>query len=379
MEYVSSLALVLVFMSIGFLVSKALNLTYILGYVILGIIYGLAFTFEKDAIHLISEIAVMLLFFFIGLEFSIGKIKPIFRNILWVSLMDLLANFLLSFLIFLKVSGDVRTAMIMGAILYPSSSIIIVKLLESRRRLSNIEVPIIFGVLIFEDIFMVVLLGFITSMGENVLLKPVLILSVMLIAFLLNVRFRKYLNAFVSLLAKQENELKVVSLLAILFVSAKLALLLGVHAYFGTFILGMLLADTSDRFFEEHLSYFKDLFLGFFFFFFGYELAHINIRPEYLLPALGIFVLSMLFKILAFYVSPYDRTTALRAGFTSVPRGEFSIILTSLLPEGVLRDTMLTFMILSIVLGITLADKSPKLARIFVKTFNIFKSKGGLA
>ena len=126
--------------------------------------------------------------------------------------------------------------------------------------------------------------------------------------------------------------------------------------------MGVIFSDISERSFEESLGNLKDIFLALFFFFFGYELSHIHFTTSVLAPAVILFLLSIASKVSVFYLSGFRRKTRLRAGFTMVPRGEFSILLSHYVQVEEVKGALLLFVVMNIFFGTFMADNASRLA-----------------
>ncbi len=362
MEPIIAFSIIFLLMVGAVFLSNALRTSYVLGYILAGFLYGHFFHFHRGAIDFIFETAVLLLFFFLGLEFSLRKLRPIFSSIMKVSITDFVLNFSIGFAAGYLMTGNLYHAILIGAIFYPSSSIIIVKLLELRHRFSNIEAPVIVGTLIFEDIMMILLIGVIVAFGPQILLKLAIILTAIVLAFIANLKLRPYLESLIRKIESYTVEVKTISFLFFIFSLSALFKKMDITASLGAFLVGVIFSDISERSFEESLGNLKDIFLALFFFFFGYELSHIHFTTSVLAPAVILFLLSIASKVSVFYLSGFRRKTRLRAGFTMVPRGEFSILLSHYVQVEEVKGALLLFVVMNIFFGTFMADNASRLA-----------------
>ncbi|GEM_PF-1332766 len=362
MEPIIAFSVIFLLMMGAVVLSSLLKTSYVLGYILAGFLYGYFFHFHRGAIDFIFETAVLLLFFFLGLEFSLHKLKPIFSSIMKVSITDFILNFSIGFIAGYLMTGDLYHAILIGAIFYPSSSIIIVKLLELRHRFSNIEAPVIVGTLIFEDIMMILLIGVIVAFGPQIFLKLVIILSAIALSFFINMRLKPLLTRLMERVESYPVEVKTIFFLFLIFSLSALFKGLNITSSLGAFLIGVVFSDVSEKSFEESLGNLKDIFLALFFFFFGYELSHLHFSTSVLIPATILLILSILSKVSVFYLSGFRRKTRLRAGLTMVPRGEFSILLSHYIQIDEVRSTLLLFVVLNIFFGTFIADNAPRLA-----------------
>lgn len=142
---------------------RRLNQPVILGYLLAGLLLGgklLPGTPLHDLhnIHALSELGVLFLMFYIGLEFDLGKLKPV----MGASVLALLFQTVLMTLIGTTVAGMLGWSSVDGlflsGILSISSSMVTFKLIEERRELGRSYAQYTAGVLILEDILAIILL-----------------------------------------------------------------------------------------------------------------------------------------------------------------------------------------------------------------------------
>jgi monovalent cation:H+ antiporter-2, CPA2 family len=137
---------------------------------------------------------------------------------------------------------------------------------------------------------------------------------------------------------------------------AGLAQTLRVSAAIGAFLVGIAvsgpMAERSGRLFAP----LRDLFAAIFFFFFGLEIDPRTL-PQVMPVALGLGAITILTKVLTGYLATrkagIDRRAGLRAGFTLVARGEFSIVIAGLggVLEPRLESLSAAYVLLMAVLG----------------------------
>ncbi|WP_297465504.1 cation:proton antiporter, partial [Thermococcus sp.] len=151
----SGLALFLIYLSI--LVSKRFGIPALIPIIFLGLL-------TKDFIHaehlhFFVELGLILLFFFIGLEFNIEKLKSMTAKSWKAGISDFVFNFFPPLGLALLFGFNWIEALFIATVAYPSSTSIIAKLLIDYKRLINPETELILGILIFEDIVSIVLLS----------------------------------------------------------------------------------------------------------------------------------------------------------------------------------------------------------------------------
>ncbi len=120
-----------------------------------------------EAFPLIGELAVWLLFFFIGLEYSPEALARMSRSLWKPGLIDFGVNFFVPLLLLSALAYPFSQALVLSAALYPSSTVIVARLLADARRLASSEAELLIGVLIFEDVIGIILLTFLGGAGHT--------------------------------------------------------------------------------------------------------------------------------------------------------------------------------------------------------------------
>jgi len=151
MEHFSSaLAPLLAALTISYFISTKLRFPVIPIYIVSGILLS-AFFHARDT-YIFETLGVILLLFYIGLEFSIAELEKNPRTVLSVGLVDLLFNTVPVFLVTKLLGFNNFTSLVLSVIFYPSSSAIVSKLLIDLKKLANPEVETVLAILVFEDI-----------------------------------------------------------------------------------------------------------------------------------------------------------------------------------------------------------------------------------
>ncbi len=281
----------------------------------------------------ISEMAVWLLFFFIGLEYSPKALARMGRNLWKPGLVDLIANLILPLLLFLALQYPLHQALLLSSALYPSSTIIVAKLLTDTRRLATSEAELLIGVLIFEDVIGVLLLTLLGSTGHlqpstsEIALLLGTFLTVLLVFFLLSRWGLQLIDSFLSPFAK--HELAVFLVVGLILATGTLGHEIGLSGALLTFLLGVLIPE--DHPFHEKaiqiLAPFKDLAVGLFFFSIPSTLD-LNRLPVFSLAWISLLGLGL--KGISTYVGAWlygiGSRGRYRAALSFLPKGEFSLL-----------------------------------------------------
>ena len=141
----------------------------IAGYLVAGALARF-FLEPSQSFEFLAAIGAILLLFFVGLEFSINKVKGLGNKIFLLGFLDLLINFPLGVACGLIFRWNWLEAMFLGGIVYISSSAVISKLLADAGCLPRKETRTVLGILIVEDIIMAVMLAVFSALA----FRPVL-------------------------------------------------------------------------------------------------------------------------------------------------------------------------------------------------------------
>jgi len=288
---------------------------------------------------LISEIAVWLLFFFIGLEYSPEALARMSRSLWKPGLIDLAFNFFLPLLLFLALGYTLPQGLTLSAALYPSSTVIVAKLLADTRRLASSEAELLIGVLIFEDVVGVLLLTFLSGTGHanpsayEVLTLAGSFIAVMLIFFLLSRwglhLIEKVLSPFAG------HELVVFWVVGLVLAVGALGHAIGLSGALLTFLLGVLIPE-EHPFYEtatRMLAPFKELAVGLFFFAIPstLDLSQVPLGAVLWVSFLGI-GLKMISTYVGAWIYGLGPRGRYRAALSFLPKGEFSLLFAQVEP-----------------------------------------------
>ncbi|MBM3147347.1 MAG: cation:proton antiporter [Actinobacteria bacterium] len=288
---------------------------------------------SREAIQLEADIAVALLLFMLGLEYTGVELSASLRTSRLGSAVDFLLNFTPGFAAGFILGWSVLEAVVLGGITYISSSGIIAKVLDDLNRLGNRETPAVLSLLVTEDLAMAIYLPLVTVAlaGGGFLsgfLSVVVAVSTVLLALYMALRHGRHVT---RILTHASDEVVLLSVLALLLLVAALGELLQFSAAVGAFLLGIALSGSLVERARLVLGPLRDLLAAVFFLLFaaGVEVGSI---PGVFVPALVLAVVTMLTKLATGWVAA--RSCALpgrvRAGAALMSRGEFSVVIADL-------------------------------------------------
>ncbi|MGB3457937.1 MAG: cation:proton antiporter [Halobacteriota archaeon] len=370
MNFLLDLAIVTVSCLALGLASKYLRQASIPAYIIAGIILGrsgldlISSDASYDFISWLGKIGVILLMFYIGLEFNYKGIKEPRR--LFAGCTDFAVNFSVGFLLGIVIGLSLIEAFILASAVYISSSAIVISSLIENKRLIYPEAETVVWLMVFEDIILAILLVVLTSVmvGSLAMIPVSLAATLLLIVFIL-VLIRRLSN-FIAPLFERDDEIPILLIFALIFGFSALAYLMGIllHCHISevivAFFLGSALAGVKSfrKLFGTIIS-FKNLFLTIFFFSFGmmfqFQFAALN-SADFVLALLALIILSIVGKFISGAIIGKrlhgSLETGLRVGAYTTPRGEFSVVLIMVVMEiGILELLPSIELLLSLVVA----------------------------
>jgi monovalent cation:H+ antiporter-2, CPA2 family len=322
------------------LIASRIGLSAIPAYLLAGLLLGphepraLSIVEPSEVTDFVAEIGLIFLLFFLGLEFTLGRIARSRGHVFLGGALDVLVNGALGLLVGLVAFGFSFAAFVLGAAIYVSSSAVTVKGLIDFRRLGDDETDLVLAILVAEDIVVAIVLGFAAGGGgEAAHTLAIVAKAIGFIAAALAIS--KWLSGPIDrFLDWLPREIFLLAAFAFLVGSAALAQELGLSEAVGALMAGVVLSGTSIREeIEERFFSFRDVFAALFFFVFGLSIDLSKLGSVAWLLA-GAVVLSVVGKVGGGYASGllggYTRRQSLNVGIALIAHGEFTIILAQL-------------------------------------------------
>lgn len=336
-EFLLGAGAVLAALAVAGLLFDKLRQSVIPAFILLGMALR-TMDLDEHLVEVLASVGVVLLLFFMGLEFSVGALLRDRRRIVRNGGIDLLVCFPAGFLAGLWVGGGWTGALLLGGAFYVSSSAIIAKSTIELRRAADPETEVALGVLVFEDLFMALFLAVLSGavlsdapsaglalwgMGKAILFFAAVV-GLALYA-------RPVLDRAFDL---DSDDLFLLLTGGVVLLLAWGALAAGLSEAIGAFLAGLLLAETEHKERAERLfGPLQGLFAAVFFLGFGLSLDPSTFAAVWPY-ALVLAVLGVILKVGAgMWIGRRDglaKRNALALGLTLVPRGEFSILLAGI-------------------------------------------------
>ena len=291
---------------IGAGISARLGQSVILGYMLVGIMIGpymkfsiLGFSYSgliqnTALLSYFAQMGLVLLLFFVGLEFSISKLKKTKTAATILAIFNLGMDMFLAILLGVFMRWPMEDVFFLGAIIATGSSAVAAKGLMDIGKLSAPETEFIIGMSVVEDFIAMLLLtvaGGLTarstggpgSLWQLMTYVGAFYLFFVLLAIVVIPRVLKHIEVI------RNDEMFILFALGIVFISVALADALYVQSLIGAFFIGMVFAETTmtERL-KNNLMSMRDAFVAIFFVYFG-----MLINPAVLVQVLPLIVIAV--------------------------------------------------------------------------------------
>ncbi|WAW10852.1 cation:proton antiporter [Oxalobacter vibrioformis] len=345
----SSLSFVILMLGaavLGVVVFRILQLPPILGYLTVGIIIGPHSTrlvSDAESLSGLAEYGVVFLMFSIGLEFSLPQLYAMRRLVFGLGLSQVVTTIAVTMAIclgctylFSAIDISWHAALALGGAIAMSSTAIVSKMLAEKLELESEHGRRIIGILLFQDLAVVVLLILVPTLANNpgniwmviglALGKAILVMATILFFG------QKLMSKWLSLVARRKSqELFMLNLLLITLGAAWITEHFGLSLELGAFMAGMLISETRYKHeVEADIKSFRDVLLGLYFITIGMLL---NVRLviahwwAILLLIIALFVVK--FVLIAWLTKMFgaSRGVSIRTGLALAQVGEFGFVL----------------------------------------------------
>jgi CPA2 family monovalent cation:H+ antiporter-2 len=322
------------------LIASRFGLSAIPAYLLAGLLLGpnepkqLALIEPSEVTDFVAEIGLVFLLFFLGLEFTLGRLARSHRHAFVGGAIDFLTNASVGLLVGIAAFGFSFAALILASAVYVSSSAVTVKGLIDFRRLADDETDLVLAILVAEDIVIAFVLGFAGGGGGSA--EDTLALLAKAIGFIAaSLAVSKWFSGVIDeVLDRLPREFFLLAVFGLLVGMAAVAEELGLSHAIGALMAGIVLSETSVREeIEERFFSFRDVFAALFFFVFGLSIDVGAIGEVGWFLALAI-VLTVVGKVgggyLAGLIGGFGPRQSFNAGVALVAHGEFTIILAQL-------------------------------------------------
>ncbi len=340
---ITDLSLILILASIFSVLCKILKQPVVLGYIVAGLLAGphisLIPTVQPENISTWADIGVIFLLFGMGLEFSFKKMISIGKVGGTAMLFEALTLSIFGFVIGRLMGWNFIDSMLLGGMLTMSSTAIIVKAFNDMGLQKEKFAGIVFGILVFEDLFAILLMVVLSTFAVSKSFEgSELAIMVARLGFFLVMWFVCGIYLIPTLLKKIKKYLNSETLLLVAmglcFLMVVLATKAGFSSALGAFIMGSILAETVElENIEKVIQPIKDFFGAIFFVSVGMmvdpQVLFDNFSTVIIIAAASI-IGKMIFTTTGVRLAGESMKTAVQSGFSLAQMGEFSFIIASM-------------------------------------------------
>jgi CPA2 family monovalent cation:H+ antiporter-2 len=389
--------LAIALVAIAGLLSAKLRFSVIPFYILIGMAVGphsvqlwhFDFRFITSApfIEFMGRVGVLFLLFYLGLEFSVGRLIKSGRSIAVGGTIYIAINFTLGVGFGWVAGFPIAEILIIAGITTISSSAIVAKVLVDLKRTANPETEMILGIIMFEDIFLAVYISILSGLvlsGSSslggVLLSAAIALGYMLLILVIGRKAVPLLNRALNI---RSNELFSLVIFAGLFIVAGFSETIHVAEAIGALLIGLVLAETEHmKRIEKLILPFRDFFGAIFFFSFGLSIDPLALGGAVWL-SLGAVAITLIGNFAAGMLAGRSAGLSPKAssniGLTIVSRGEFSIIMANLAKAGglltVLQPFAALYVLILSILGPLLTKESKTIYNVLNRIFKFGGAK----
>lgn len=340
----NDLAWILLSAAAAALVLQRFRIPLLIGYLVAGFLVGPHLGLWPTLVVLenvqeLSELGVIFLLFYLGLEFDFSRLKRVFGPAFLAIFLQTLIMLSLGMEASRWLGLSSMDGWFLGGLLSISSSMVSVKLIRERGLFNKPYTNLTIGVLILEDILAILLLVLLSGMategkmdvvavGRSILFIGIFTVLVFLIGKLGAQRLTRFLAAHGT------TELITMASLGLIFLVGLLALQFNFSWALGGFLAGAILSRSKLAHRIEHLTEpLRDMFSAMFFVTVG-----MLIDPKALISnapiILGLSVIVIICKFsscwLGFFLAGRSPTDASRAALIKSQIGEFSFVIVAI-------------------------------------------------
>ena len=348
MELLYEIAILLIFAFLGSMIASKLGQNTLLGYIIVGMLIGpnIHISFggieyngllnHDEIIQLFSEFGVMLLLFFVGLDFSVRRLMQSKNASIILALSDIGLMLFIGFVIGAAFSWPFIDTFFLACIIGMSSVAVTAKIIEGKKMNSQTRDTLV-GMMLIEDMLSIILVIITSSIvgkgSENAI---VYVITGLIVLFVLFIILYVYVVPFIQKHLHHLREGEIMGLFAItmVFLGGIVVLPFGLSPLVGAFFIGLAFSETRlKKELETHLTSFKHIFVAIFFLAFGMMISPAGLFTNLemiVLAIIGIFVGELFVLSAIAYIIGLQKNDAFLIGSGAMPRSEEAVIFANI-------------------------------------------------
>ena len=319
------------------LITDKFGLSSSIGFILAGLALGgqgIGYITGSGISSILGEIGLLTVLFYLGMELNLKKFKEIGGIAAVISIISILGSFTVGFIIGQLFGFQLIESILIGTLLMAPSTVEALKFILEKNVLHTLEAKIAISSLVVSDLIAVLLVVFLTSVASQQSFNLTVFNAVIFIIALLFVVSRVS-RVVLDLLYKWGHENKMVLFaLATGVIVSYLGELLGLSTIIGAYFAGFALAETQyAEKIKRELSFFRELFILFFFVSFGAKvLLPTSLETIALIAALvaGYLIVKFLLYGVIGTAIGINAASAIAMAAILTPIGEFGIIIANI-------------------------------------------------
>ncbi len=352
-EFLRTLGWMIVLPAVLLVVARRLSVPSIVLFIVAGLILGpitgiidLTAAFGahhaggvSGAIALMSELGIALLLFMVGLELSLERIKDVGKVAAVAGMVQVAVTATIGYgLAWAFGFSTVEAAMLAMALTF-SSTVVVVKLVGQRKETDTLHGRIAVGVLLVQDVVVIIALTFVAGMGgessagDSVALDLAKAFGGMALMLVGSLLASRYLLPRPFKWAARRPEMLLMWSLALCFTYVVAALALSLSPEIGAFLAGMSLAQLHCAHdLTRRLQALMNFFIAIFFVTLGAQMQLAEAGSQLVRAlSLAVFVMAIKPVVLMLVIAKlgYSQETAFKSGVMLAQISEFSFILAA--------------------------------------------------
>ncbi|MGQ7944944.1 cation:proton antiporter domain-containing protein [Flavobacterium sp. WC2509] len=341
---ITDLGLILMTAGIAVLIFKKLKQPLVLGYLIAGFLAGNHFDFfpsikDIKSVEIWAEIGIIILLFSLGLEFSFKKLMKVGGTASITAGVQIVTMCIIGYAVGQWLGWPTMDSVFLGVILSISSTTIILKSFDELGVKTQKFAGIVVGSLIVQDILAILMMVLLSTVAvSNQISGGELLMSVVKLVFFLVLWFLGGIFIIPTFLKKIKNlltdEMLLILSIALCLMMVIFASNVGFSPALGAFIMGSIIAETTQAEHIEHLiKPVKNLFGAVFFVSVG-MLINPDVLYQHAVPVIILSVVTILGQSISStfgaLLSGQPLKDSIRTGMSLSQIGEFSFIIATL-------------------------------------------------
>lgn len=359
------LAIILTLSSALGLVIYKLKLPLLIAYLLAGLLLSLLSAFDVSkslVLSFLPDIGIAFVLFLVGMELDLRELKNFGKQIIIAGVFQVIITATLGTFFAQSFGFGLVEAILLGAGLSFSSTLVVVKLLLDKKDLSSLYGKLSIGVLLLEDLLAVIILLGLSFVGQGLDIASLLtflvkVLALFSLAFFIN----RFILSTVFKAVSDSGELLFLTALSWCFGFITLSVLMGFSVMIGAFLSGVALASSPFHFhIQGKIKPMRDFFTALFFVYLGTRVSfssNLNIYPLILIFS-GFAVLAKpVIFLLLFGIFGFRKHTMFQTAINLSQVSEFSLIILLVgFNMGLISQDALTVIALSSVVSITFSS-----------------------